>query len=129
MREVKPVFKTNGVKLEKHEQATVDFLLENGHSVELQSKSNKQRQRTADMILNGVEEWEMKAPKGKGKYVFQNTIQKAAKQSCNVIIDIRRLDMPREKVLAELEKEFIRSKHLRKMMIITKKRELLEYKK
>ena len=120
---------SNGVLLKKHEQATVDFLLEKGYSIELQSKSNKQRQRTADMILDGVEEWEMKAPKGKGKYVFQNTIQRAAKQSRNVIIDIRRLDVPREKVMAEFQKEFARSKHLRKMMIITKKKELLEFKK
>lgn len=120
---------SNGVLLKKHEQATVDFLIEKGYTVELLPKSNKRGQHTADLIMNGVEEWEMKAPKGKGKYVFQNTIQRAAKQSRNMIIDIRRLDVPREKVMAEFRKEFARSKHLRKMMIITKKRELLEFKK
>ena len=120
---------SNGVLLKKHEQATVNFFIEKGYTVELLPKSNKQGQHTADLIMNGLEEWEMKAPKGKGKYVFQNTIQKAAKQSCNVIIDIRRLDMPREKVLAEFQKEFTRSKRLRRMMIITKKRELLVFKK
>ena len=75
---------SNGVLLKKHEQATVDFLIEKGYMVELLPKSNKRGQHTADLIMNGVEEWEMKAPK---------------------------------------------SKHLRKMMIITKKRELLEFKK
>lgn len=118
----------NGVKLRSHERKTVEFLLDLGYDVSLIPKSDISGVHTPDLFMNG-EEWEMKAPKGKGKFLFQNTIQDCAAQAKNAIIDIRRLDLPREKVLREFKKEFDRSKKLKKMIIITKQHKKLDYSK
>ncbi len=75
----------NGVILEKHEYKTVLFFTELGIDVELIPKSEKEGVHTPDVIMNSLK-WEMKSPKGEGKYLMQNTIQKAVKQSENIIL-------------------------------------------
>ena len=37
------------------------------------------------MIMNGLE-WEIKAPNGEGKSLIKNTVQKALRQSANIVI-------------------------------------------
>ena len=66
---------------------------------------------------------------GEGKYLMQNTIQKAVKQSRNVIVDLRRAKRPQERCLQELEKEFDSSKSLQKLKVITKSRKILDFEK
>ena len=60
---------------------------------------------------------------------MQNTIQKALKQSKNVIVDLRRTKRSQERCLQELEKEFNRSKNLQRLKIITKSRKILDFEK
>lgn len=45
-----------------HEQRTAAALARAGHGVEFIKKSNKNREKTPDVLING-ERWEMKAPK------------------------------------------------------------------
>ena len=94
----------NGVILEKHEMATVVFLLNLGHDIELIPKSNQRGVHTPDMWMEG-QKWEMKSPKGEGEYLMANTIQKAVKQSHYIIIDLRRTKRYQAKCLQEIEKE------------------------
>ena len=91
--------------LEKHEYKTVLLFTEMGVDIELIPKSEKRGVRAPDIVMNGLR-WEMKSPKGEGKYLMQNTIQKAVKQSRNVIVDLRRAKRSQERCLQELEKEF-----------------------
>ena len=118
----------NGVILEKHEYRTVLLFTEMGVDIELIPKSEKKGVHAPDIVMNGLR-WEMKSPKGEGKYLMQNTIQKAVKQSRNVIIDLRRAKRSQERCLQELEKEFGSSKNLQKLKVITKSRKILDFEK
>ena len=118
----------NGVILEKHEYRMVLLFTEMGVDIELISKSEKKGVHAPDIVMNGLR-WEMKSPKGEGKYLMQNTIQKAVKQSRNVIIDLRRAKRSQERCLQELEKEFGSSKNLQKLKVITKSRKILDFEK
>ena len=118
----------NGVILEKHEHRTVLLFTEMGVDIELIPKSEKKGVHAPDIVMNGLR-WEMKSPKGEGKYLMQNTIQKAVKQSRNVIIDLRRAKRSQERCLQELEKEFGSSKNLQKLKVITKSRKILDFEK
>lgn len=93
----------NGVSLEKHEYNTVLFFTNLGHNVELMPKSNKQGEHTPDVRMERLL-WEMKAPKGEGKYLIANTIQRAVVQSPNIIVDLRRAKRHQTKCLSELRK-------------------------
>ena len=118
----------NGVILEKHEYKTILLFTEMGSDVELIPKSEKKGVHAPDIVMNGLR-WEMKSPKGEGKYLMQNTIQKAVKQSRNVIVDLRRAKRSQERCLQELEKEFGSSKSLQKLKVITKSRKILDFEK
>ena len=118
----------NGVILEKHEYKTVLFFTEMGINVELIPKSERKGVHAPDVIMDELK-WEIKSPKGEGKYLMQNTIQKAVKQSKNVIVDLRRTKRSQERCLKELEKEFNNSRSLRRLKIITKSRRILDFEK
>ena len=118
----------NGVVLKAHENATVVFLTELSFNVELIPPNNIKGVHTPDIKMNG-REWEIKTPLGEGKYLISNTIQRAAKQSSNVIIDLRRTKRHQIKCLRELEREFNKSKSLKRLLVITKSGKILDYKK
>ena len=108
----------NGVVLKTHENATVVFLTEQGYDIELIPKSNVTGVHSPDIIMNRLK-WEMKAPKGEGKYLINNTIQKAVKQSRNIIIDLRRAKRHQSKCLREIENEFKRSNSVHTLLLLT----------
>ena len=118
----------NGVILERHEYKTVLFFTEMGIDVELIPKSERKGVHAPDIIMDELK-WEIKSPKGEGKYLMQNTIQKAVKQSKNVVVDLRRAKRSQERCLKELKKEFNNSRSLRRLKIITKSRRMLDFEK
>ncbi len=118
----------NGVVLKEHENATVVLLTELGYNVELIPKSNMEGVHTPDIKIGNIE-WEIKSPKGEGSSLMKNTIQKALRQSCYIIIDLRRTKRHQTKCLHELKKQFDNSKSLREIMVITKSGRVLEFKK
>ena len=99
-----------------------------GFDVELIPKINIEGVHTPDIVINGVK-WEMKAPIGEGGSLMKNTIQKAVKQSPNIIIDLRRAKRHQTKCLRELEKHFDKSKSIKSLKIITKSGRVLDFKK
>ena len=111
--------------MNNHEISTVVFLTELGLDVELIPKSNREGVHTPDIRIDGVM-WEIKSPKGEGKSLMKNTIQKACRQSCNVIVDLRRTKRHQEKCLRELKREFAYSKSLNRLMIITKRGAIID---
>jgi hypothetical protein len=119
----------NDVILEKHELRTVVFLSEKcGYNIELLPPSQRKGDKTPDMIMNGLK-WEMKAPRGKGRWLIENTLQKSVKQSPNVIIDLTRIKIKQERCLPEIEKQFARSRGLKQLVVITKSRRIIDLKK
>ena len=122
------VITPNGVVLKTHENATAVFLTEQGFDIELIPASNVEGVHTPDIWMNGLM-WEMKAPTGEGKYLMANTIQRAVKQSHNVIVDLRHTKRHQTKCLRELENEFKRSGSLKRLKIITKSGKTLDFEK
>ncbi len=118
----------NGVVLKTHENATAVYLTEQGFDVDLIPTSNIEGVHTPDIKMNGLK-WEMKAPTGEGKYLMANTIQRAVKQSRNVIVDLRHTKRHQTKCLRELENEFNRSGSLKRLKIITKGGKTLDFEK
>lgn len=118
----------NGVVLKTHENATVVFLTEQGFNVELIPRSNIEGVHTADMKINGLE-WEMKAPLGEGNQLMENTLQKALRQSQNIVVDLRRTKRHQAKCLRELQKQFIGKKSIKRLRVITKSGKMLDFEK
>lgn len=118
----------NGVLLKPHELATVVLLTELGYDVILIPKSNKEGEHTADIEMVGMK-WEMKAPKGSGKYLIQNTLHKAVNQSENIILDLRRIKLYQDNCLAKVRKEFDLTKRIKRIKVITKNGKIIDFEK
>ncbi len=118
----------NGVHLEEHEYKTVKYLLEMGCNIELIPPVQVKGMNTPDIQIDGVV-WEMKSPTGGGKHTIKHNIQNAKHQSRNVIIDLRRCKLLEEQAIKEAKHHFELSKRLRKLKIITKSGDLLDFSK
>lgn len=118
----------NKVHLKDHEYQTVKTLLVAGYDIELIPPSAIKGLRMPDIIMQGIP-WEMKSPEAFGKYTLKNAIQNASHQSQNIIIDIRRIPSREPQAIKELERHFTLSRRLRRMKIICKNDEILDYTK
>ena len=118
----------NGVVLKTHENATAVFLTEQGFDVELIPTSNIEGVHTPDIKMDGLK-WEMKAPLGEGNQLMENTIQRALKQSQNIIVDLRHTKRHQAKCLRELEKQFLSKKGIKRLKVVTKSGKTLDFEK
>lgn len=119
----------NDVILQPHEQKTVILLTKLDYNVELVPKSNKQGTKSPDIKI-GKLYWEIKAPRGEGKYLIQKTLHRAARQSENVIVDLQRIKIHQSRCLSELEKHFYKtSRGLKRLKIITKSKKIIDFEK
>ncbi|MBQ9017418.1 hypothetical protein IJ103_04270 [Candidatus Saccharibacteria bacterium] len=119
----------NGVTLKPHENLTVDFLLKLGHNIELIPKLNIEGVHTPDVKMDGKYDWEMKSPRGKGRWLMNNTIRNAKKQSENIIIDLRRAKLNQGQCIKDLQILFMKTKSIKRMIIITKSKNILTWEK
>ena len=117
----------NGVVLETHENKTMVFLTELGYTIELiPPKPAEYRAKTPDAKING-KYWEVKAPKGNGKHTIDHILERAASQSANVIIDLRRAKAP-VRSLAKVKFGALKRSKLKNVVVITKDGKLLDVK-
>ena len=116
----------NNVHLQDHEYATVKLFLDLGIDIELIPKSQIAKYRQPDIMMGGIA-WEIKAPIGVGKKNIENVIQGASEQSRNIIIDLFRSKMAETEAIKGYEHYFIKSKRIRRMKIIKKNREIIDY--
>ena len=116
----------NGVSLEKHENDTVVFFTNLGHNIELIPPSNTPKAKT--LMMDG-KAWEMKSPQGKSRVTVEHAFKRAAKQSENIIIDLRRTKIPTNQTKTALEKLFGSSRRVRNLKVITREQQLLDFKK
>jgi hypothetical protein len=118
----------NGVVLHTHENATVVFLTDQGFDVELIPPDQRKGVRTPDIRTQGLE-WEMKSPRSNGKYTIEHSFRSALKQSPNIIFDIRGSKIPQEKCINEIKRRFDDFKKVNRVLIITKRSELIDFNK
>ena len=111
--------------LAAHEEKTGNYFVELGYVVKCICPSNIPENKRPDFKIKGTE-WESKAPEGKGKRTIKRNIDDALTQSENIIIDLRRCGLPDPIAINQLE-FFFRNKRIKRLMVITKKDELLEY--
>ena len=76
--------------------------------------------------MDGVE-WEMKCPIGDSKRTIEANFRRAVKQSRYIIFDLRRVKLSEKECLSQLEKEFNARKYLKRLYIIRKNGELLQF--
>ena len=118
----------NGVVLHTHENAAVVFLASQGFDIELLPPVQSRGVHTPDLKMLDLD-WELKSPRSNGKYTIEHSFRSALKQSSNIIFDIRASKMPQQKCIAEIERRFNDFKKTTRVMIITKRRGLLEFKR
>ena len=118
----------NGVHLEDHEYATVKFLLEQGFDIELIPPSRIKGLQMPDMMMQGIP-WEMKSPVSDGKYTIKNVVQNESHQGANIIIDLRRSKLNEYQATAKIKHYFDYSKRIRRIKIITKSGEIIDFSK
>ena len=110
---------------EKHELATANYFADMGKDVTFIRPSNIPGAYRPDILMDGIE-WEIKSPIGKGKRTIEKNYHKAALQSKNIIFDLRRVKIPDNQCLKQLEIEF-KDKHTKRLLVIRKNGELVEF--
>lgn len=118
----------NGVSLEKHENETVVYFTNLGHDVELIPPSNTPKAKTPDFMMGG-KAWEIKSPQGKSRVTVEHAFKRAAKQSENIIIDLRRTKISTKESIVSVERLFKVSRRVRSLKVITRENKLLDFKK
>ena len=114
-----------GTNPEDHELDTVKLLVKLGIGVEFLVPSRLVGQKTADVRIKG-EVWELKSPKGSGKYNIQHAFKGGAKQSKNLIFDLRRSPLPQQNVMRKLQRELRHSRYVKRVMVITNEGNLVD---
>ena len=118
----------NGVHLREHEYLTVQLLLDKGYDIELIPPSQIKNLPMPDIMMQGVP-WEIKSPNGNGKNTLKHIIQKAKHQSESIIIDLRRCKIDDEQAVAEITKHYRLSKRIRRMKIVKKSGDIIDFSK
>jgi len=105
---------------------TAKFFSNLGKDIVFIKPSSIPNTHTPDIIMEGVE-WEMKTPTGNGRRTIDKCFRIAVKQSKYIIIDLRKIQLSDKQCLAQIEKEFITRKYLKRIYVITKKEELVRF--
>lgn len=118
----------NGVVLQTHENAAVVFLTDQGYDVELLPPLQRKGARTPDIRMNGLD-WEIKCPVGRSANTIKRAFKTALRQSKNIIFDLRKSKMSDRTNIMKLEKEFTDIKSVKRLLVITKSRKILDFRK
>ena len=109
---------------EKHEYETTRYFADRGYDVVFIKPSDIKGMNSPDFEMAG-KIWETKSPTRYSKSSFEDNFKKAAKQSENVIFDLRRLNKKDEaKYLQEIGKRK-KSRKIKTLLVITRDGRLL----
>ena len=113
---------------ESLEFETAKYFAALGKNVVFILPSHIPNQHSPDIKMDGVE-WEIKCPVGKSKRTLENNMRKALKQSRNIIFDLRHLKLSEKSSINQLENEYKNRTRIKKLLIIKKDGELIEFKR
>ena len=117
------------VNVQPHEMRTAQSLAAHGYTVRFIRKSEKFRERSADVLIDGVM-WEMKAPKSSRLYKVQENLRRALHQSRYVVFDSRRMKrIPDAAIERELRKWGKEMKELRGLLFVNRHGQVITIKK
>jgi hypothetical protein len=103
-----------------HEMETAKSLAFVGYAIEFIRKSNRDRETTADVLIDGMI-WEMKAPRSGKKSSIEDNLKKAARQSDKVVFDSRRMKhLPDAMIEQELSSQLHRSKKINQIIFVNR---------
>lgn len=111
--------------LKPHEWDTINFLIYFGYNIEIIPECRIKGVHTPDIRIDAIE-WEIKSPRANTNCIIKNTLRDAAKQSSNIIIDLRRTCRRDEQCMHEIKKWFTGHNKVKNIWIITKKLELIK---
>jgi hypothetical protein len=101
--------------LARHYNCTVEFLRPSkGYMV-----------KTPDIDMMGVS-FEIKSPFGNAKRTIRNNIDAAKAQSSNIVLDSRRTKLSDDDIIVELKREIVVKKSIKRLIMITKEKIVLE---
>ena len=111
---------------EKHEFETAKFFASREKDITFLRPSSIPNTHRPDILMDGLE-WEIKCPEGSSKRTIESNIRKAVTQSHYIIIDLRWIKVPEKQCLSQLELHFKTKPAIKRLLIITKNHELIEY--
>ena len=117
-----------GVNIKEHELDTIRFLEKHGYRVEPIRPTLTPKNKNPDILLNGAI-WEMKCPESNKKSMIERRFSEAGGQSSNIIFDLRRCKLSENTAIGILTRCFNGSGKIRRMKIIKKTQEMLDFKK
>lgn len=101
-----------------HELDTAKALAVAGKTVEFIQPIEGQRVHTPDIQMDGVA-WELKAPESGSSNALQKNLRRALHQSCNIIIDCRRMKTgTSQHVERELRQQATKSRSLKRLLLV-----------
>lgn len=118
----------DGAHPNRDEIGTATFLAGQGKKVKFMAESKIQGKKSPDIKMDGIA-WEIKNPRKNGKYTLDHAMKRAIKQSANIIFDIRHCRAVESRIIVALQKEFMRTKKWKRLIIITKNKGFLTFKK
>ncbi len=113
-------------KLEPHEQEAVKILSQY-FCVKVEVIPRVQDLKTPDFKIKGMI-WELKSPTGSGKRTIQNNLRDGDKQSQNIILDLSRCKLYELKAIQNAKHELNKATKIKRLIIITKGKQILEIK-
>jgi hypothetical protein len=108
-----------GRTLHGHEVATLTKLLWFGHDIFCQIEANLPYIKVADIVWQN-EQWEIKGVSGGSKHTIANSLQKAKKQSRNIVLDISDSEISMERIIGKVKIGLIRHKTIKRVLIVDK---------
>ncbi len=111
-----------------HELKTAEALACAGYTVEFIRRSEEQRAKSADVLINGII-WEMKAPRADNLKAIERNLKRARWQSENIIFDCRRMKkLPEKAIEREVEKQAFTIARINRLILITKRGIIIDIK-
>ncbi len=108
----------NNVRLQSHEMFTINYLLYLGNNVSLLPRSLIEGRRTADILMWDLI-WEIKTPRGHAKSAIHNAFGRGHKQSCYIVLDLRKVKGSQLNAIARAKSEFEKYSFIKRLLIIS----------
>lgn len=116
-----------GSSPEDHEIQTALFLRSQGKQVTFLAPTNRPNTKTPDILMD-EKKWEIKSPRSAGSRTIEHAVRSAARQSENIIIDLRRFKLSSDKAIAQIKFHSLKRTNIKRILVITHKEELLDIK-
>lgn len=120
--------KPEGARLEPYEESTMKLLTLYGFSMDVILPSNTPKINNPDTLIDGTL-WEIKTPLTYNKNKLENRMRKASKQANRVVFDLSNIKKDYTKAEKCVIKLFESIPGIRRMILITKDKKLLDYRK